>query len=160
MKLKEVAKDAMKKVRTIFRKEKKTITEETAGSAAAEMIHEAGKLEHAVIGYDPAAGEDGTAIITPEEAIKALAQAGDPWEAVGKSLKDFADAIVEGLRPIVEIMNQTGLEKWKIAKMEMPNNERRRKGLPMIRRRGHIRAEKLQRRTRRALQKFQILSSL
>ena len=149
MKLKEVAKDAMKKVRTIFRKEKKTITEETAGSAAAEMIHEAGKLEHAVIGYDPAAGEDRTAMITQEEAIKALAQAGDPWEAVGKGLQNFANAIVEGLRPIVEIMNQTGLDKWKIAKMEMPNNERRRKGLPMIRRRGHIRAEQLQRRRKK-----------
>lgn len=149
MKLKEVAKDAMKKVRTIFRKEEKTITEETAGSAAAEMIHEAGKLEHAVIGYDPAAGEDGTAIITPEEAIKTLAQAGDPWEASGKALKDFADAIVEGLRPIVEMMYQTGLDKWKIEKMEMPNNERRRKGLPMIRRRGHIRAEQLQRRRKK-----------
>ena len=113
------------------------------------MIHEAGKLEHAVIGYDPAAGEDGTAIITPEEAIKTLAQAGDPWEAAGKALKDFADAIVEGLRPIVEMMYQTGLDKWKIAKMEMPNNERRRKGLPMIRRRGHIRAEQLQRRRKK-----------
>lgn len=146
MKLKEVAKDAMKKVRTIFGKEKKTITEKTAGSAAAEMIHEAGKLEHAVIGYDPAAGEDGTEMITPEEAIKRLAQAGVQWEAAGKALKDLADAIAEGLRPIVKMMNQTGLDKWKIAKMEMPNNERRRKKLPMIRRRGHIRAEQLQRR--------------
>ena len=59
MKLKEVAKDAMKKVRTIFRKEKKTITEETAGSAAAEMIHEAGKLEHAVIGTIRRQGKTG-----------------------------------------------------------------------------------------------------
>ena len=89
------------------------------------------------------------AIITPEEAIKTLARAGDQWETAGKALKDFADTIVEGLRPIVEIMNQTGLDKWKIAKMEMPNNERRRKGLPMIRRRGHIRAEQLQRRRKK-----------
>lgn len=149
MKLKEVAKDAMKKVRTIFRKEKKTITEETAGSAAAEMIHEAGKLEHAVIGYDPAAGEDGTEMTIQEEAIKALAKSGYSMETIGRAMMDFADAIVEGLRPIVEIMNQTGLDKWKIAKMEMPNNERRRKGLPMIRRRGHIRAEQLQRRRKK-----------
>ena len=149
MKLKEVAKDAMKKVRTIFGREKKSIPEETAGSAAADMIHEAGKLELAVIGYDPAAGEDRTATITQEEAIKALAQAGDTWEAAGKALKDFADALAEGLRPIVEMMNQTGLDKWKIAKMEMPNNERRRKRLPMIRRRGHIRAEQLQRRRKK-----------
>lgn len=149
MKLKEVAKDAMKKVRTIFRKEKKTITEETAGSAAVEMIHEAGKLEHAVIGYDPAAGEDGTEMTIQEEAIKALAKSGYSMETIGRAMMDFADAIVEGLRPIVEIMNQTGLDKWKIAKMEMPNNERRRKGLPMIRRRGHIRAEQLQRRRKK-----------
>ena len=149
MKLKEVAKDAMKKVRTIFRKEKKTITEETAGSAAAEMIHEAGELEHAVIGYDPAAGEDGTEMTIQEEAIKALAKSGYSMETIGRAMMDFADAIVEGLRPIVEIMNQTGLDKWKIAKMEMPNNERRRKGLPMIRRRGHIRAEQLQRRRKK-----------
>ena len=149
MKLKEVAKDAMKKVRTIFGKEKKAIPEKTAGSAAAEMIHEAGKLEHAVIGYDPAAGEDRAAMTTQEEAIKTLAKAGDPWEAAGKALKDFADALAEGLRPIAEMMNQTGLDKWKIAKMEMPNNERRRKKLPMIRRRGHIRAEQLQRRRKK-----------
>ena len=149
MKLKEVAKDAMKKVRTIFRKEKKTITEETAGSAAAEMIHEAGKLEHAVIGYDPASGEDGTEMTIQEEAIKALAKSGYSMETIGRAMMDFADTIVEGFRPIVEIMNQTGLDKWIIAKMEMPNNERRRKGLPMIRRRGHIRAEKLQRRRKK-----------
>lgn len=149
MKLKEVAKDAMKKVRTIFRKEKKTITEETVGSAAAEMIHEAGKLEHAVIGYDPAAGEDGTEMTIQEEAIKALAKSGYSMETIGRAMMDFADAIVEGVRPIVEIMNQTGLDKWKIAKMEMPNNERRRKGLPTIRRRGHIRAERLQRRRKK-----------
>lgn len=149
MKLKEVAKDAMKKVRTIFGREKKAIPEETAGSAAADMIHEAGKLEHAVIGYDPAAGEDRTATITQEEAIKALAKSGYSMETIGRAMMDFADAIVEGLRPIVEMMNQTGLDKWKIAKMEMPNNERRRKKLPMIRRRGHIRAEQLQRRRKK-----------
>lgn len=149
MKLKEIAKDAMKKVRTIFGREKKAIPEETAGSAAAEMIHEAGKLEHAVIGYDPAAGEDRTAMITQEEAIKALAKSGYSMETIGRAMTDFANVIVEGLRPIVEIMNQTGLDKWKIAKMEMPNNERRRKRLPMIRRRGHIRAEQLQRRRKK-----------
>lgn len=149
MKLKEIAKDAMKKVRTIFGREKKAIPEETAGSAAAEMIHEAGKLEHAVIGYDPAAGEDRTAMITQEEAIKALAKSGYSMETIGRAMMDFANVIVEGLRPIVEIMNQTGLDKWKIAKMEMPNNERRRKRLPMIRRRGHIRAEQLQRRRKK-----------
>ena len=83
------------------------------------------------------------------DAVVRFAQAGDTWEAAGKALRDFADAIVDGLRPIVEMMYQTGLDKWKIAKMEMPNNERRRKGLPMIRRRGHIRAEQLQRRRKK-----------
>ena len=149
MELKEVAKDAIKKVRTIFGREKKAIPEETAGSAAAEMIHEAGKLEHAVIGYDPAAGEDRTATITQEEAIKELARSGYSMETIGRAMMDFAEAIAEGFRPIVEMMNQTGLDKWKIAKMEMPNNERRRKKLPMIRRRGHIRAERLQRRRKK-----------
>ena len=113
------------------------------------MIHEAGKLEHAVIGYDTAAGEDRTATITQEEAIKALAKSGYSMETIGRAMMDFADAIVEGFRPIVEMMNQTGLDKWKIAKMEMPNNERKRKRLPMIRRRGHIRAEQLQRRRKK-----------
>lgn len=113
------------------------------------MIREAGELEDAVIGCDMAAGEDQTATYDMETARKAFAQAGYDMDEVSKALRQIAETIVEVMRPIVEALKRIGLDKWKIAKMEMPNNERRRKGLPMIRRRGRIRAEQLQRRRKK-----------
>ena len=70
-------------------------------------------------------------------------------DEVSKDLRQIAETIVEAMRPIVEAWKRLELDKWQIAKMEMPNNERRRKRLPMIRRRGHIRAEQLQRRRKK-----------
>lgn len=147
MRLTEIAKDAVEKVRAIFRKPDQE--KEKKAEAAGEMIKKAGKLEDAVIGCDLAAGEDRTGTLDMETARKAFAQAGYDMDEVSKALRQIAETIVEAMRPIVEAWERIGLDKWQIAKMEMPNNERRRKKLPMVRRRGHIRAEQLKRRSKK-----------
>lgn len=151
MRLKEIAKDAFRKVGAIFRKpdQEKGQKAEAAGKMIREAAEKAGQMtveamrkNGAVIGSGLAAGKCRTEELDMDEARKAFAQAGYDMDEVPKALQQFAETIVEEWKRI-------GLDKWQIAKMEMPNNERRRKGLPMIRRRGHIRAEQLQRRRKK-----------
>ena len=158
MRLKEIAKDAFRKVGAIFKKtdrEKEQKAEEAgrmireAAEKAGQMTVEAMRKNGAVIGSGLVAGKCRTEELDMDEARKAFAQAGYDMDEVSKALQQFAETIVEVMRPIVEEWKRIGLDKWQIAKMEMPNNERRRKGLPMIRRRGHIRAEQLQRRRKK-----------
>lgn len=144
MRLTEIAKDAVEKVRAIFRKPDQE--KEKKAEAAGEMIRKAGKLEDAVIGCDLAAGEDQTGTFDMETARKAFAQAGYDMDEVTKALMKIAETITEAMKPFIDSVKRLNMDKWQIAKMEMSNNERRRKKLPMIRRRGHIRAEQLQRR--------------
>lgn len=158
MRLKEIAKDAFRKVGAIFRKpdQEKGKKAEAAGKMIREAADKAGKMtteamikNGAIIGSGLVAGECRTEELDLEEARKAFASAGYDMDEVSKALRQIAETIVEVMRPIVEEWKRIGLDKWQIAKMEMPNNERRRKGLPMIRRRGHIRAEQLQRRRKK-----------
>ena len=165
MRLKEIAKDAFRKVGAISRKpdQEKGKKAEAAGKMIREAADKAGKMtteamikNGAIIGSGLVAGECRTEELDLEEARKAFASAGYDMDEVSKALRQIAETIVEVMRPIVEVMRpiveewkRIGLDKWQIAKMEMPNNERRRKGLPMIRRRGHIRAEQLQRRRKK-----------
>lgn len=158
MRLKEIAKDAFRKVGAIFRKtdQEKGQKAEAAGKMIREAADKAGKMtteamikNGAIIGSGLVAGKCRTEELDLEEARKAFASAGYDMDEVSKALRQIAETIVEAMRPIVEASKRIGLDKWKIAKMEMPNNERRRKGLPMIRRRGHIRAEQLQRRRKK-----------
>lgn len=158
MRLKEIAKDAFRKVGAIFKKTDRE--KEQKAEAAGRMIREAAekvgqmtveamRKNGAVIGSGLVAGKCRTEELDMDEARKAFAQAGYDMDEVSKALQQLAETIVEVMRPIVEEWKRIGLDKWQIAKMEMPNNERRRKGLPMIRRRGHIRAEQLQRRRKK-----------
>ncbi len=147
MRLKEIVKDAFRKVGMIFKKPDQE--KEKKAEAEGEMIRKAGKQENAVIGCDLAAGEDQTGTFDMETARKAFASAGYDMDEVSKAFRQIAETIVEAMRPIVEAWKRIGLDKWQIAKMEMPNNERRRKKLPMVRRRGHIRAEQLKRRSKK-----------
>lgn len=158
MRLKEIAKDAFRKVGAIFKKtdREKEQKAEAAGRMIREAAEKAGQMtveamrkNGAVIGSGLVAGKCRTEELDMDEARKAFAQAGYDMDEVSKALQQFAETIVEVMRPIVEKWKRIGLDKWQIAKMEMPNNERRRKGLPMIRRRGHIRAEQLQRRRKK-----------
>ena len=158
MRLKEIAKDAFRKVGAIFRKpdQEKGKKAEAAGKMIREAADKAGKMtteamikNGAIIGSGLVAGECRTEELDLEEARKAFASAGYDMDEVSKAMRQIAETIVEVMRPIVEEWKRIGLDKWQIAKMEMPNNERRRKGLPMIRRRGHIRAEQLQRRRKK-----------
>lgn len=147
MRLTEIAKDAVEKVRAIFRKPDQE--KEKKAEAAGEMIRKAGKLEDAVIGCDLAAGEDQTGTFDMETARKAFAQAGYDMDEVTKAFMKIAETITEAMKLFIDSVKRLSMDKWQIAKMEMPNNERRRKKLPMVRRRGHIRAEQLKRRSKK-----------
>lgn len=158
MRLKEIAKDAFRKVGAIFKKtdREKEQKAEAAGRMIREAAEKAGQMtveamrkNGAVIGSGLVAGKCRTEELDMDEARKAFAQAGYDKDEVSKALQQFAETIVEVMRTIVEEWKRIRLDKWQIAKMEMPNNERRRKGLPMIRRRGSIRAEQLQRRRKK-----------
>lgn len=158
MRLKEIAKDAFRKVGAIFKKtdREKEQKAEAAGRMIREAAEKAGQMtveamrkNGAVIGSGIVAGKCRTEELDMDEARKAFAQAGYDMDEVSKALQQFAETIVEVMRPTVEEWKRIGLDKWQIAKMEMPNNERRRKGLPMIRRRGRILAEQLQRRRKK-----------
>ena len=158
MRLKEIAKDAFRKVGAIFRKpdQEKGQKAEAAGEMIREAADKAGKMtteamikNGAIIGSGLVAGKCRTEELDMEEARKAFVSAGYDMDEVSKALRQIAETIVEAMRQIVEAWKRLELDKWQIAKMEMPNNERRRKGLPMIRRRGHIRAEQLQRRRKK-----------
>ena len=158
MRLKEIAKDAFRKVGAIFKKtdREKEQKAEAAGRMIREAAEKAGQMtveamrkNGAVIGSGLVAGKCRTEELDMDEARKVFAQAGYDMDEVSKALQQFAETIVEVMRPIVEEWKRIGLDKRQIAKMEMPNNERRRKKLTMIRRRGHIRAEQLQRRRKK-----------
>lgn len=158
MRLKEIAKDAFRKVGAIFRKpdQEKGQKAEAAGKMIREAADKAGKMtteamikNGAIIGSGLVAGKCRTEELDLEEARKAFASAGYDMDEVSKALRQIAETIVEAMRQIVEAWKRLELDKWQIAKMEMPNNERRRKKLPMVRRRGHIRAEQLQRRRKK-----------
>lgn len=158
MRLKEIAKDAFRKVGAIFRKpdQEKGQKAEAAGKMIREAADKAGKMtteamikNGAIIGSGLVAGKCRTEELDLEEARKAFASAGYDMDEVSKALRQIAETIVEAMRQIVEVWKRLELDKWQIAKMEMPNNERRRKKLPMVRRRGHIRAEQLKRRSKK-----------
>lgn len=147
MRLTEIAKDAVEKVRAIFRKPDQE--KEKKAEAAGEMIRKARKLEDVVIGCDLAAGEDRTGTLDMETARKAFAQAGYDMDEVTKALMKIAETITEAMKPFIDSLKRLNMDKWQIEKMEMSNNERRRKKLPMVRRRGYIRAEQLKRRSKK-----------
>lgn len=147
MRLKEIAKDAFRKVGAIFKKPDQE--KEKKAEAEGEMIRKAGKLENAVIGCNLAAGEDQTGTFDMETARKAFAKAGYDMDEVTKALVKIAETITEAMKPFIDSLKRLNMDKWQIAKMEMSNNERRRKKLPMVRRRGYIRAEQLKRRSKK-----------
>lgn len=125
MRLTEIAKDAVEKVRAIFRKPDQE--KEKKAEAAGEMIRKAGKLEDAVIGCDLAAGEDQTGTFDMETARKAFAQAGYDMDEVTKALMKIGETIAEAMKLFIDSVKRLNMDKWQIAKMEMSNNERRRK---------------------------------
>lgn len=55
----------------------------------------------------------------------------------------------KGFRKMMESLKYVGLDKWEIEKLKMSNNERRRRKIPMVRRRAYITAEKIKKRSRK-----------
>lgn len=66
------------------------------------------------------------------------------WETFIERMKPVIDATVLAFR-----YYYGGLDKWQLEKLKMSNNERRRRGIPMVRRRAYLQAEKNRRRRAR-----------
>lgn len=86
--------------------------------------------------------------MTAEELTERLTQSAQEvakvFETFGKRLTDAAEYFLMNARYCCGIIDKWELEKWK-----MPNNERRRRGIPMVRRRAYIQIEKNRRKKAR-----------
>lgn len=71
-----------------------------------------------------------------KEMQEALAECADKMGIAAEELKEYYDSM-------------SGLDKWQRMKLEMPNNERRRKKLPMVRRQAHLRNLRNQRKRKK-----------
>lgn len=64
---------------------------------------------------------------------------------LGKEVEKLVAQIIEGLKPCMDALKMAWAnivyidEPWEIERLKMSNNERRRRGIPMIRRRQYIR---------------------
>ena len=134
-----------------------------------------GASEAYIIGVDMAAGEDMTAdaleiklkeIIWQEAERQGISiwELEEQWEKfraallkVGEMLKEAFQEMYEKLKPTFEKIfeayavyaaKECPTDKWQIEKMMMSNNERRRKGIPMVRRQAHLQNERNSRKRR------------
>jgi len=89
--------------------------------------------------------------ITAEELMKRVEKAAAVMTAAFKAIRDAmmkaAPVIRDWLKEYYDSMS--GLDKWQRMKLEMPNNERRRKKLPMVRRQAHLRNLRNQRKRKK-----------
>lgn len=83
--------------------------------------------------------------ITAQELAEALIKLAD-------NLKKAWEKAFESIQPAIEHMEEfcreyfSSMDKWELEKLKMPNNERRRRGMPMVRRRARIRNGRKRRR--------------
>lgn len=89
--------------------------------------------------------------ITAEELMERVEKAAAVMTAAFKAIRDAmmkAAPVIQGwLKEYYDSMS--GLDKWQRMKLEMPNNERRRKKLPMVRRQAHLRNLRNQRKRKK-----------
>lgn len=126
-----------------------------------------------IIGVDMAAGEDMTAdaleiklkeIIWQEAERQGISiwELEEQWEKFRAALLKVGEMLKKAFQEMYEKLKQTfekifeayaakecPPDKWQIEKMMMSNNERRRKGVPMVRRRAHLQNERNSRKRRR-----------
>lgn len=95
---------------------------EATGAYASERWNEKKK---AIIGVDMAAGRDQTGCV------------------------NFGERTGEALKKVMAVNKGTEADEWQFEKLKTPNNERRRKGIPMVRRKQFIKAAKNARRRRK-----------
>lgn len=81
------------------------------------------------------------------EAIKKLNELAD---AVGVTVRKAAEVFREVTKVISnDFLEYVSMDEWQRQKKKMTNNERRRKGFPMVRRQQYLRIKKNQRRKRK-----------
>lgn len=80
-----------------------------------------------------------------EELAECIVRAGD-------AIRQAWDSFMERLRPAIQAMTAAmndllaDVDEWELEKMKMSNNERRRRGLPMVRRQAYLRSRRNKRR--------------
>ncbi len=71
---------------------------------------------------------------------------------VGDAIRQAWNSFMERLRPAIQAMTAAmndllaDVDEWELEKMKMSNNERRRRGLPMVRRQAYLRSRRNKRR--------------
>lgn len=84
--------------------------------------------------------------ISAEEAENTLRMAisffSEAWESFSNGIKRMGDGIREACE---QSLYYFSLDKWQKEKLKIPNNERRRRGIPMVRRQQHLKNERNQR---------------
>ena len=73
---------------------------------------------------------------------KAVSLVSEAWKSVSNGVKKIGEGIRDACK---QSLYYFSLDKWQKEKLEMPNNERRRRGIPMVRRRQHLKNERNQR---------------
>lgn len=74
---------------------------------------------------------------------------------LGREVEKVVKQIIEGLKPCMKAVTLAWAqvvyidEPWEVERLKMSNNERRRRGIPMIRRRGYIRDKKNRKRKKK-----------
>ena len=89
--------------------------------------------------------------IATEELAERLRQAA---ETIAKAFKELCDKMTATAPELSRIWKQyyecmSGLDEWQKMKIEMPNNERRRKKIPMVRRQAYLKNLKNQRKKKK-----------
>lgn len=89
--------------------------------------------------------------IAAEELVERLEKAAAVMTAAFKKIRDAMMKVAPVIRGWLKEYydSMSGLDKWQRMKLEMPNNERRRKKLPMVRRQAHLRNLRNQRKRKK-----------
>lgn len=72
-------------------------------------------------------------------------EAGYELKKIMFSFSQAWQSVADSVRRIREELYFSSMDKWQREKLKMSNNERRRRGVPMVRRRQHLKNEKKQR---------------
>lgn len=84
--------------------------------------------------------------VSAEEAENALRKVissfSEVWESLANGIKKMGDGVREACE---QSLYYFSLDKWQKEKLKIPNNERRRRGIPMVRRQQHLKNRRNQR---------------
>lgn len=84
-----------------------------------------------------------SAKICEEKIKKPLEEGVKRYEEMAqKSAEEYEEMIRRGTETVRKMIAYMNADRWQREKMKVPNNERKRKGKPLVRRRSHLQARK------------------